>query len=122
MNPFKVYIELLKANHYIRIVTGCVLLGVGALFGTDGLTEITEARYLFDTMMWMGIVILTVYTIVATIAGIYYGLGNGYQPGDYNKWRDGGTLEEWKKKNDIGNGWFDRFLDWFEKPFEKRNK
>ena len=118
MNPFKTYIELLKVNHYSRIVTGCVLLGVGALFGTNGYTEITDARYLFDTMMWIGVAVLLIYTIVATIAGIYYGLGNGYQPGDYNKWRDG-DFEEWKKKNDIGNGWFDKFLDKFEKPFKK---
>lgn len=98
MNPIKTYFILLTKNHYARILTACVLAGIGSLLGTDGLMEIESARKVFDVIMWIGFGVIGIYTLVGTGVGIYKGLGFGYQPGDYNKWRDG-DFEEWKKKN-----------------------
>ena len=98
MNILEKYFKLLSVSHLTRISTGAVFLIIGALLGTNGLLEISSMSKFWDVIMWIGIGVIGIYTILLTILGIYKVLGFGYQPGDYNKWRDG-DFEEWKKKN-----------------------
>ena len=97
MNKIETYFRLLLVSHLTRIITGVIFIVSGALFGTEGLLEIKSMSKFWDIFMWFGIVIIGVYAIYLTFRGIY-NVFFGYQPGDYNKWRDG-DFEEWKKKN-----------------------
>ena len=115
MNIFKIYIELLKVSHYTRLITSCILISVGAIFGTDGTIEIQSLKEVFDIIMWIGIIPLTIYTVLLIFLSFYNIIG-GYQVGSYNKWRDG-DFEEWKIKNNIGQGKIDKFIEWFSRGF-----
>jgi hypothetical protein len=97
MNKIETYFRLLLVSHLTRITTGAVFLILGACFGTGGILEISSMNVFWDIFMWFGIAILAIYTIYLTFRGIY-NVFWGYQPGDYNKWRDGGTFEEWEAK------------------------
>lgn len=113
---------LIAANHYARLITACVLFGVGAIFGTDGIGEITKIKGFFDVMMWIGLVILALYALFLLFLAIYNQVSpTAYKVGDYNKYRDG-DFEEWKKKNNIGTGPVDKFIDWFDDPFKIEGK
>ena len=119
MNPLKKYTELLKVSHITRITTFCALIAIGSIFGTDGIVEIESLRHVFDTLMWVGLVPLTLYVLLLTFLGVYNITSKtAYKPGDYNKWRDG-DFDEWKKKNNIGTGPVDKFIEWFDNPFKK---
>lgn len=118
MNIFEKFITLFKVSHYFRIVLFCILTGVGALLGTDGVAEVESLRVFFDVIMWMGLIPLSIYAVILTIIGFYNVLSkSAYKPGDYNRWRDG-DFEEWKKKNNVGQGKFDAFINWFDDPFK----
>ena len=118
MNPIKLYFRLLNQNHYVRLITAVVLAGVGSVLGSGGLLEIKTIRYFFDILSIIGFVTIGIYALLLTIIGFYNVLGGGYQVGSYNKWRDG-DFEEWKKKNNIDNNWFDKFIDRLSKPIFK---
>lgn len=119
LNRIKIYFKLLAVNHYTRLVTATVLSVIGSIFGYDGIAEIKSMTLFFDILMYIGVGVLSLYAILLTICGIYYGLGGGYQVGSYNKWKDG-DFEEWKKKNNIGNSWFDKFIDGFDRNFQTK--
>lgn len=118
MNLAKKGLLLLINNVYTRLLLSCALAFIGSVFGTDGQFEIESLRVVFDVVAIIGWVFLGIHALVMIASAFYHGLGFGYQPGDYNKWRDG-DFDEWKKKNNFNGNWFEKFIDWFQNPLKQ---
>lgn len=120
MNTFKKYIELLKVSHYVRIITLIVLIAIGSIFGTPlNYLEVEKDLWLniLDIPLWIGVAGFSFYALLLAFLAVYNVTSKtAYKPGDFNVHRDG-DFEEWKKKNNIGTGKVDKFIDWLDDPF-----